>query len=75
MSSRARMFSSVPYLVSPGDLAWAQVKAKADLPGQIQHRLVLHHLAGGHQDAQDDPLLAAIHHDSASGSPGVCHRL
>jgi hypothetical protein len=37
------------------------VKAKADMPGLIQHRLVLHHLARSHQDAQDDPLLAAIH--------------
>lgn len=36
------------------------MKAKAHVPGLAQHRLVLHHLAGCHQDPHDNALLAAI---------------
>ena len=31
------------------------------MPGQVEHRLILHDLAGRHQDAQDNPAFSSIH--------------
>jgi hypothetical protein len=45
-----------------GHLPWPQLPTEADAPQQVEHRLILHHLAGRHQYRQDDPSLAAIHH-------------
>lgn len=32
------------------------------MPRQVEHRLILHHLARCHEDAQDNAACAAVHH-------------
>ena len=41
------------------------------MPGQVQHRLVLHHFAGRHQDAENNAAFASIY-DIVGLVPQVC---
>ncbi len=60
-SSMALMFSIVPYLVSKVDVSGPQSPAKIDVPEQIEHGLIVHHLARRDQHSQDDATFASIH--------------
>ncbi len=44
------------------DLVRPKLEAETDMPGQVEHGLILHDLARCDQDAQDDAACAAVHH-------------
>jgi hypothetical protein len=44
------------------DLFGPQTPTEAGMPEQIQHRMIVHHLPGGHQDRQNDAPFASIDH-------------
>src|SRR6266702_5771370 len=46
----------------PSHLMRAKLPAKLRAPEQIEHRLVFHHLRRRHQDVENDPFLASVHH-------------
>ena len=60
-SSMALMFSIVAYLVSKVDVSGPQSPAEMHVPEQIEHGLIVHHLARRDQYGQDDGAFASIH--------------
>ncbi len=61
-SSRATMFSTVPYVVSPVTWPGVSFHPKTCPPQQDERGLVRHHLAGRDNRLQDDPCPPAVHH-------------
>lgn len=53
-------------------LAQRQLPAEASAPDEVEHGMILRHLAGGDPGAQNDPTLAAIKGDVYAAADTGC---